>query len=67
MLYNEDCLEILKTIESESVDLVVTDCPYRIQGGGCTNAEEKGWIPIKDDKGNKFYSASSKIIKITVR
>lgn len=36
-LYNENCLDVLKDIESESVDLVVTDCPYHIVSGGCTN------------------------------
>jgi len=37
MLYNEDCLEVFKRIENESIDLVVTDCPYHIVSGGCTN------------------------------
>ncbi len=32
-----DCLEEMKTIPDETVDLVVTDCPYHIVGGGCTN------------------------------
>lgn len=35
-LYNQDCLEVLKTIPNESVDLVCTDCPYHIVSGGCT-------------------------------
>ena len=30
-LYNGDCLEILRTIPSESVDLVLTDPPYNIK------------------------------------
>lgn len=60
-LYNDDCLKVLKEIADESVDLVVTDCPYRIQGGGCTNAEENGWIPRKDEKDNKFYSDSKHV------
>lgn len=34
-----DCLEILKTIPSESIDLVVTDPPYRTISGG--NKSEK--------------------------
>lgn len=37
MIYNADCLEVLKTMESESIDCVVTDCPYHIVSGGCTN------------------------------
>ena len=36
-LYNDDCLKILKRIQDESIDLVVTDCPYHIVSGGCTN------------------------------
>jgi site-specific DNA-methyltransferase (adenine-specific) len=38
-LYNEDCLIALKNIPDESVDLIVTDCPYHIVGGGCSNGE----------------------------
>ena len=33
-LYNADCLDVFKNIPTESVDLVVTDCPYRIVAGG---------------------------------
>lgn len=35
-LFNEDCLNILKTLEPESIDCVITDCPYHIISGGCT-------------------------------
>jgi site-specific DNA-methyltransferase (adenine-specific) len=35
-IYNEDCLEVLKTIQDETIDLVVTDCPYHIVSGGCS-------------------------------
>ena len=35
-LYNEDCLVALKEIPDESVDCVVTDCPYHIVSGGCS-------------------------------
>ena len=47
-LYNDDCLNVLKNIENESIDLVVTDCPYHIVSGGCTN------IPRKDECGGMF-------------
>ena len=33
-LYNEDCLIVMKNIPDESIDLVVTDCPYHIIGSG---------------------------------
>ena len=35
-LLNGDCLELLKDIPNNSIDLIVTDCPYKIVGGGCT-------------------------------
>ena len=33
-IHNLDCLEVLKQIPSESIDLVTTDCPYKIIAGG---------------------------------
>ncbi len=36
-------MEILKNIPNNSVDLVTTDCPYRIVSGGCAN------VPPKDE------------------
>jgi DNA modification methylase len=34
-----DCLEILKTIPSESIDCLVTDPPYKIITGGDSNGK----------------------------
>ena len=36
-IYNMDCLEGLKQIPDNSIDLVVTDPPYKIVQGGCSN------------------------------
>ena len=36
-IINKDCLEVFKSMEDESVDLVVTDPPYKLVQGGCTN------------------------------
>ena len=33
-IYNQDCLEGLKQIEDESIDLCVTDPPYKVISGG---------------------------------
>lgn len=33
-LFNKDCLEVLDNIPNNSIDLVVTDCPYKVIGGG---------------------------------
>lgn len=63
-LYNDDCLNILKTIPDESVDLVCTDCPYHIVQGGCTN------IPRGDepsgifDRRNAFTQKNAKTGKL---
>ena len=35
-LYNGNCLDFLDLLAEESVDLVVTDCPYHIVSGGCS-------------------------------
>lgn len=35
-LFNDDCLNVLKDLDPESIDCVVTDCPYHIMSGGCT-------------------------------
>lgn len=61
MLYNEDCLKIFKEIKDESVDLCVTDCPYKIISGGCT----KTAFNIKDTGGisNKREGASENVKK----
>ena len=36
-LYNGDCLEVLNKIPNESITCVITDPPYKIVQGGCTN------------------------------
>lgn len=34
MLYNDDCIKIMKTLESESIDMVFADPPYFLSNGG---------------------------------
>lgn len=34
-LYHDDCLSVLPFIPDNSIDLVLTDCPYKIVSGGC--------------------------------
>lgn len=36
-LYNEDCLKVMADFRDDFFELVVTDCPYHIVSGGCTN------------------------------
>lgn len=52
-LINGDCREILKQIGDESIDLVVTDCPYKIVSGGCTT------VPRKDEPSGIFNRRST--------
>lgn len=40
-IYNNDCMEIFKNMPDESIDLVVSDIPYRILAGGVTIVETK--------------------------
>lgn len=40
-LYNADARDILKQIDTESIDCVITDCPYKVISGGCTNTTFK--------------------------
>ena len=49
-LYNEDCMEVFKRIPSESIDLIVTDCPYHIINGGCNSKKDLGGIFSKKPK-----------------
>lgn len=35
-LYNENCIDKMHKLETNSVDCIVTDCPYHIVSGGCT-------------------------------
>lgn len=38
-LYNADCLDVFKTINDDSIDLIVTDPPYRTITGGKNNGK----------------------------
>jgi site-specific DNA-methyltransferase (adenine-specific) len=49
-----NCIEILKTIESNSIDCCITDPPYNITGSG--RKEKIGWL-----KSNKYWAEEKKI------
>lgn len=53
-LKHGDCLRILKNIEDKSVDLIVTDPPYKLVQGGCTNNAVK----LKGATQNELKSGS---------
>lgn len=55
-LYNDDCIKILKNIKNESIDLIVTDPPYRICSGGCsTGAYGNGKKSNPDARQGKLF------------
>jgi len=62
-LYNRDCLKVLKDIEDESIDLVITDCPYRIVSGGCTNEKVKIECSGILKRDNGIYTKQGKLFK----
>lgn len=53
-LYNEDCMSIMKSLSDDSVDLIVTDPPYRTTSRG--NAGTAGGMCQKElySKGTVF-------------
>lgn len=40
-IHNDDCLNVFKTINDNSIDLIVSDIPYKIVSGGCTKDSVK--------------------------
>ena len=53
-LYNNDCIEILKTIPNESVNLIVTDPPYKLTSRGSSGTMGGYWRTEKAKKGVIF-------------
>lgn len=51
-LFNEDCLNIFKQLEDESIDLIITDPPYRVSAKGNTGNMGGYW---KTDIAKKGY------------
>ena len=41
-LIQGDCLEKMQDISDGSIDMILTDCPYKIVSGGCTKIPIKG-------------------------
>lgn len=35
IIYNKDCMEVLKSLPDESIDLIATDPPYKMASRGC--------------------------------
>lgn len=53
-IYNDDCLNILQNMEKESVDLCVSDVPYKISSGG-TSGNCGGIFVDKKTRSGKMF------------
>lgn len=53
-LLNEDCLEIMKNIKENSIDLIITDPPYKNTSRGCSGTMGGYWKSEKAKKGIIF-------------
>ena len=53
-LYNEDCLETIKYIKDKSIDLIVTDPPYKLTARGSSGTMGGYWKGTKAKKGIVF-------------
>lgn len=71
-----DCLELIKEIPDDSIDLIVTDCPYKVIAGGVTIEQKKNETSgilqrraISDGSrlGNKWLKKNADDIPCAVR
>lgn len=76
VIYNQDCIAGMKTLPDECVDLIVTDCPYKIIAGGVTIEQRKDEVSgifqkraISDGSrlGNKWLKKNADDIPCAVR
>lgn len=54
-IFNDDVLEIMKLMDNESVDLIVTDPPYRTTSRG-GNGNSGGMCKKKEFKSGKVFT-----------
>lgn len=53
-IYNENCLDRMKSISENSIDCIVTDPPYKVTARGCSGSMGGYWKNEKTKKGNIF-------------
>lgn len=53
-LYKGDCVEVMKSLPSNSVDLIVTDPPYKVTSKGCSGTMSGYWVEERTNKGKIF-------------
>ena len=53
-IFNGDCVEFMSTLQDGSVDLVVTDPPYKLTSRGATGTMSGYWTNEDTKKGRVF-------------
>jgi len=53
-LYNDDCLKVIKKIENNSIDLIITDPPYKITSRGSSGTMGGYWTSDIAKSGKIF-------------
>lgn len=58
-----DCLDLIKTLEDESIDLVVTDPPYKVISGGKNDGKDRRPSGILSKNDGKIFNHNSIAIR----
>ena len=53
-IYNKDCLEFMRELPNESIDLIATDPPYRVTTKGSCGTMSGYWMEERTRKGKIF-------------
>lgn len=65
--YNDDCLDGLKKLEDNSVDLITTDPPYFLINDSGSGFMGKDWDSINIDKGSEILLKSKGFVNFVER
>lgn len=57
-LYNRDCMEVMRSLPNEFVDLIVTDVPYRTTARGCAG-NSGGMLQKEINKKGRVFNFNS--------
>ena len=54
IIYNQDCLQVMKEMPDESIDLICTDPPYKVTKKGCHGTMSGYWVTNRANNGTIF-------------
>ena len=58
-IYLGDCLDIMANIKSGSIDLVVTDPPYKLTQGGCKSQAINGHFKTQEKIATEYITVAN--------